>query len=404
MHRTPKPIPLERAQAIVAAAVRSALAAEPVAIDDALGRVLAEPVAAAADVPSFTNSAMDGFAVHAGAAGRTLRIVGEARAGSPAAVGVDPETAVRISTGAALPAGAQAVIQLEACAEDSASQVLVREAVRSERNVRPAGEDMRAGEVVLQPGTTLGAAELAVAVGAGRASLLCAQRPRVAILTTGDELRAPGEPLLPGQIHNSNAAALNGLARAAGAKISGVAHVGDDLDATREAISELLGGADLLIATGGVSVGPHDHVKPALEQLGASEAFWGVSVRPGKPTWFGEASGVLVFGLPGNPRSTMVIFALLVRPALAALQGARESAPDVIPALLADPVQRDPARTDALGVKLERATDGRLWAHPTAGQRSNLTSSLTGADALALIEPGDGTAAAGTCVGVLALR
>lgn len=404
MTRLAEPIPLEHAQAIVAAAVRSVLPAEPLAVDAALGRVLVEPVSAVADVPSFANSAMDGFATQAGPAGRKLRIVGESRAGAPAAERVDAESAVRISTGAAIPLGAQAVIQLEVCTEDDTGHVLVGEDVAPGRNVRDAGEEMRAGHLVLEAGTTLGPAELAVAVEAGRASLLCTRRPRVAILSTGDELRAPGEPLLPGQIHNSNAAALTALTREAGAEVSGFARVGDDLDVTRAAIAGLLAGADVLVASGGVSVGPHDHVKPAFEQLGCSEGFWGVNIRPGKPTWFGEIAGTLVFGLPGNPVSAIVIFMLLVRPALAALQGARQTSPDPFPAMLAEAVQRNPARTEAVRVKLARDADGTLRAHPTGAQGSHLTTSLLGADALALIEPGEGSAAAGISVTVLPIR
>src|SRR5437867_3251600 len=193
---------IDEARAKVLAAVRP-LPAEDVGVGDALGRVLAEDVAAAADVPGFANSAMDGFAVRSGQAGRRLRVVGESRAGAPAAVLVGDGEAIRISTGAALPDGADGVLQVE-LTDDEGDAVVLRDDVAPGRNVRPAGDDLRAGDVVLPAGTRLGPAEVGVAVAAGRASLRCARLPRLAIIATGDELRAPGEPLAPGQLHDSN--------------------------------------------------------------------------------------------------------------------------------------------------------------------------------------------------------
>jgi molybdopterin molybdotransferase len=244
--------------------------------------------------------------------------------------------------------------------------------------------------VVLRAGTVLGAAELGLAVEAGRATLRCARRPRVAVLATGDELVAPGQPLRHGQLHNSNAVTLAALAARAGADLAGATQVRDDAEATRAAIERALDGADVLLLTGGVSVGPHDHVKPALAALGVEEVFWRVALRPGKPLWFGRRGAQLVFGLPGNPVSAMVCFMLFARPALAAMQGA-PAAPPRARAVLGAPVARQRGRDEAVRVRLD---DGR--ALPTGQQGSHQLHSMLGADALAIVPRGDGEAPAGT--------
>jgi molybdopterin molybdotransferase len=371
----------------------------PVAIADAAGRVLAEPVTAAGDVPPFPNSAMDGFAVLAGPAGRELRVVDESRAGSPAARAVAEGEAIRISTGAPLPAGATAVVPVEHVAERDGTVVLEREAL-PQANVRDAGEDLRAGTAVLTPGTVLGPAELAAAVAAGRAELSCARRPGLALLTTGDELVAAGAPLRPGQIHNSNAVALAALARREGATVVADEIVADEREATEAALRRVLdAGADVVIVSGGVSVGPHDHVKPALDALGVQERFWRVALKPGKPAWFGTREDTLVFGLPGNPVSAVVCFLLLVRPALRALQGA-PPLPARAPARLAQAIRRAADRDQAVRVTLEPGADGVAVARPTGPQGSHMLSSLLGADGLAIVPAGEGELAAGERVEV----
>ena len=367
----------------------TALDAQELAVADALGRVLAEDVLADHDVPGFANSAMDGFAVRAGPAGRVLRVVGESRAGAPSPVGVGDGEAVRISTGAALPDGADAILPAED-ADDRGETVTARQAVSPGHHVRGPGEDLCAGETVLRAGTTLGAAELGLAVEAGRATVRCARRPRVAVLATGDELVAPGLPLRHGQLHNSNAITLGALARRAGAELVSSAEVADDAQATRAAIGRALEGADVLLLTGGVSVGPHDHVKPALAALGVQEVFWRVALRPGKPLWFGTRGAQLVFGLPGNPVSAVVCFLLFARPALAALQGA-PAPPRRVRAVLGEAVARQRTREEAVRVRL---LDGR--ALPTGPQGSHQLSSMLGAEALAIVPRGEGELPAGS--------
>jgi molybdopterin molybdotransferase len=372
------------------------LETEEVALDRALGRALARDVAAAGDSPPYTGSAMDGFALRAGPARRRLRIAGESRAGHPAGVAVRDGTAIRISTGATVPEGATAVIRVEDTAEEDGHVTVAAETAPGE-NVRPAGEDIRAGTPILRGGARLGPAQLGVAANTGVAALPCVRRPRVTVLATGDELVAPGVPLGPGQLHDSNALTLASLARLDGAEVIARSDVPDRRDATATALERGLGESDLVVVSGGVSVGPHDHVKPALDDLGVRERFWRVALQPGKPTWFGARDGTLVLGLPGNPVSAMVTFLLFAAPALRALQGL-EPLPAREHALLGEPVARNPGREQALRVRLAPGDDGRPRATPTGPQQSHLLTSMLHADALAFLAAGEGVAAAGEAI------
>jgi len=386
-------LPVDAARAAVLRSVRP-LAVEEVPVVDALGRVLAADVIALADVPPFRNSAMDGFAVAAGAAGRRLPISGESRAGAPSPVPLAAGSALRISTGAALPDGADAVVMVERTVEHPDGTVTIDAESAAGDNVRDAGEDIRAGTVAVPAGTPLGPAALGVAVTAGVATVRCARQPRVALLATGDELVEPGAPLPPGGIHDSNAVALAGYVEQAGGVVVSRARVADTAEATRAAVFAALQDADVLISTGGVSVGAHDHVKQALTEAGVDERFWRVALRPGKPTWFGTRGEQLVFGLPGNPVSSVVTFLLFARPALRALQGA----PTAVPrrsATLTVPIARHTSRDEMVRVTLdgERAT-------PTGPQGSHVMTSMLLADGLALIPMGAGELPAGTQVDV----
>jgi molybdopterin molybdotransferase len=371
-----------------------ALATEDVPVEKALGRVLAADVVAGMQVPPFDSSAMDGFAVVAGPAAE-LPVVGESRAGHPFGGRLEPGGAVRISTGAVVPEGADAVVPVERT-EAVGERVRVPD-TEAGANVRYAGEDVRSGEVVVRAGTPLGPAELGVAASLGYAELGCSSRPRVALVVTGDELARPGEPLEPGAIYSSNGYALAALVERAGAALTGVDSAPDTEAGTRAALEEALGEAHVVCVSGGVSVGPHDHVRSAMAELGVEERFWGVRLRPGKPTWFGVRDGTLAFGLPGNPVSAMVTFELFVRPALAALQGADPAARRV-GAVLAEAVRRNPKREQAVRVRL--GGDVELRATPTGPQGSHQLTSMLGADGLALIPAGEGALAAGERVEV----
>jgi molybdopterin molybdotransferase len=392
-----EPISIAEARARVLDAVRP-LEIEDATLTEALDRVAAHDIASPRDVPPFDNSAMDGFAVRAGPPAE-LDVVGESRAGHPSPAEVGPGQAVRISTGAALPAGATAVVPVERARElDGPGERVRVDAVEEGGNVRRAGEDVRKGDVVLRKGALLGPAELGVAASIGCDVLPCARRPRVAVLVTGDELAEPGDALGPGCIYSSNAFALAASVERSHATLVRRSTVRDDADSTRAALERALGEADVVCVSGGVSVGPHDHVKPALRELGVAERFWGVALRPGKPTWFGSRDHALVFGLPGNPVSAMVTFQLFVRPALAALQGA-EAAPTRVSALLDDPVPLLPVREQAVRVRLS-AHDGAWHAAVTGEQGSHMLTSMLGADGLAMVAPGRGETKPGTPVEV----
>ncbi|MFL5822095.1 MAG: gephyrin-like molybdotransferase Glp [Solirubrobacteraceae bacterium] len=389
-------ITIEQARQEVLAMVQP-LQAERVQIAEALDRVLAQTVEAEGNVPPFSSSAMDGYALRAAPSGTELRVVGESRAGMPTGHRVGGGEAIRISTGAAVPAGADAVIRQEDVEEQGASiRILVD--VPAGDNVRPAGEVMASGTRVLPRGTVLGPAEIAAAISAGAGAVMVGRRPRARVLSTGDELRDPGKALGPGEIHDSNGPMLAALAAHAGAIAAGVERLPDDPVTTERGLARALDDGDVVIVAGGVSVGPHDHVKPALSRLDVRERFWRVALQPGKPTWFGTRGRKLVFGLPGNPVSAAVTFALFVAPAISALQGASQTAA-AAEAVLGEPVRRSRARQQAIRVRLERR-DGALVAIPNGPQGSHVITSLVGADALALIPTGEGVLEPGTVVGL----
>ena len=394
-------ITVTQARTLVMDAVRP-VEAERVEIGVARGRVLAQDMRASGDVPSFPSSAMDGYALAAGPAGRRLQVVGESRAGAPAHDSPGDREAIRISTGAAVPPGAEAVIPQENVVVDG-STIETAAAVSPGANIREPGGDMRAGTTVLTAGTRLGAAELGAAVAAGAGAVLVARRPCASVLCTGDELRDPGQPLEFGQIHNSNAPMLTALALGCGASTTPPERLPDDRAATEAGIAAALEHSDVVIISGGVSVGPHDHVKPVLAALGVEEVFWSVALQPGKPTWFGTLGGdKLVFGLPGNPVSAAVTFSLFAAPALAALQGAPPDRPVPAEARLGQEVRRNATREQAVRVRLDQV-DGETVAHLTGPQGSHILTSLLGADALAMIPAGDGVLTAGTTVALEAL-
>jgi len=384
-------IDIEEARRRVLGAARR-LESEPVALADAVGRVIAEPISADQDVPGFDSSAMDGFAVLASATGGAsadrpveLELIDESRAGHPAAGQLRAGAAIRISTGAMVPAGADAVVRVEDTSEQD-GRVRIAVAAARGQNLRYAGDDLRAGDPVINAGTAIGATEMGVLASVDAVQVPCARRPRVAVLTTGDELRPPGTALPAGGVRDSNAWSVPAQARAAGALVELAETVADDPRTTVEAIERGLG-CDVLVVCGGVSVGAHDHVKAAFEQLEVRREFWGVALRPGKPTWFGvhdAGERTLVFGLPGNPVSAMVTFHLFARPALRAMAGA-DPARSRVTATMDEDYAKPAGRAHAVRCRLEARDDG--WhVLPTKQQGSHVLSSMLGADALALVE------------------
>jgi molybdopterin molybdotransferase len=373
-----------------------ALAPEPVSLADALGRVLAEPITATANVPPFDNSAMDGFAVRSqdAAAGARLRIVGESRAGTPAAVTVGPGEACAISTGAAMPLGADAVIRVEDTHTADGAVALVV-GVTAGSDVRRAGADMAAGALVLEPGLRLGPAQLGVLASLGRARLLAGPRPRVGVVTTGDELVGVEDDLGPGEIRNSGAYVIPALVERAGGVTVSIGHARDDPGAVRTAIATALQ-ADVAVITGGMSVGIHDHVSDALAELGVTTHFAGVALKPGKPFAFGTRGSTLVFGLPGNPVSSLITFLLFARPALLSLAGETPQRTRTT-AILDEPCELVPTRVQAVRCRLALQADG--WHATTTGpQSSHILTSLLDAAALAIIPKGEGDLPTGSRV------
>jgi molybdopterin molybdotransferase len=391
---------IDEARAQVLARVR-ALPAEPVATARAAGRVLAAPAYALVDLPPFASSAMDGFAARAADLPGTLPIVDRVAAGRPAARGLGAGEAMEISTGGAVPEGADVVIPVEVVVVRDNS-VEIPSAVVSGENIRGRGGDVGSGEVVVPAGTRLGPAQLGALAAAGIAEPTVARRPRVAVLTTGTELRAAGETLGPGEIYESNGTTLEAQLVSAGAEVERLGPVVDSEEAHREAIVRGLG-ADVLITTGGVSVGPHDLVRKIERELGVEEVFWRIALRPGKPVAFGVLGETLVFGLPGNPVSSLVGFELFVRPAIEALQGLAEPGPRLLPGRLAAEVRRNETRAQLLRARIHAGGDD-LLLEPLSGQDSHMIVRSAAADALVLVPAGQGTLPAGAVVRYLALR
>jgi molybdopterin molybdotransferase len=376
------------------------LESERVVLADAAGRVLAEDVTAAVDLPPFRSSAMDGYALRADDAPGRLPVVFRIAAGLPSARPLEAGEAMAISTGGTVPDGADAVVPIEVVSE-SEGVVDVPNPVEAGANVRPVGGDVRAGDVVLRAGTRLAAQHVGALAATGVADVAVGRRPRVVVLSTGTELRAPGEPLGPGQIYESNAPMLAAAFATAGAVVERIGPVEDDEAAHRAALERGLE-ADVLVSSGGVSVGPHDLVRRILAELGVREEFWGVSVRPGKPVAFGTKSGTLVFGLPGNPVSALVSTELFVRPALLALQGASEPGPAYRVARLAIAARRNPHRDELARARTSSGPDG-VVVEPLGGQESHMIARAAGADALVLVPSGEGELAAGELVRYLSL-
>jgi molybdopterin molybdotransferase len=389
----------EEAQQRVLARVR-VLDAEQVALADAAGRVTAEPARATVDLPPFPSSAMDGYAVRAQDVPGTLPVVAEVAAGRPASRALAAGEAMGISTGGVVPDGADAVIPVEYVVQHD-NEIEVADVVAAGANVRPRGGDAAAGDVVVDAGVRLGATQLGALAAAGAARVSCVRRPRVVVLSTGTELVRPGEPLGPGQLYESNGLMLAAALSASGADIEVLPTVADDESAHRAALERGLA-ADVLVTSGGVSVGPHDLVRRIEAELGVEEVFWRVAIKPGKPVSFGVRGATLVFGLPGNPVSSLVGCELFVKPALRALQGLRDPLPRFEPGRLARSLRRNPARDDFARARSRLDPDGAV-VEPLSGQESHMIVRAAAADVLVHVPRGDGELEEGATVGWLRL-
>jgi molybdopterin molybdotransferase len=378
----------------------SPLPSESVPVSAAAGRVLAEDARATVDLPPFPSSAMDGFAVRAEDTPGHLPVVARIAAGLPASRALGRGEAMSIATGGVVPDGADSVIPIEFVVEHD-NRVEISDPVVRGDNVRPAGGDVAAGEVVVARGVRLGPAQVGALAASGLGQVSCARRPRVAVLTTGTELRPPGEPLGPGQVYEANGVVLAAALASAGADVEVLPAVPDDEAAHRAALERGLE-ADVLVTSGGVSVGPHDLVRSILRELGVDEVFWGVAVKPGKPLAFGVRDSTLVFGLPGNPVSSLVGCELFVRPALLALQGASTTGPVFREGRLATAVRRNVHRDELLRARTRTSENG-IVLDPVTGQESHMIARAAAADALVLAPRGEGELAAGATARYLPL-
>ena len=378
------------------------LPAETVSVSQALGRVLAEDVVARVTQPPADVSAMDGYAVRAEDVASVpvqLQVVGHIAAGSRQEAPLATGQAARIFTGAPLPEGADAIVIQEDTERDG-ERVTVKEAAARGTYVRPAGLDFRAGDVGVAAGRAVTVRDLGLIAAMNRPWVSVRRRPRVAVLATGDEVVMPGDPVGPSQIVSSNGLALCALVEACGGEAINLGIAADSADSLRR-LAAGAAGADLLITTGGASVGEHDLIRSVLGEEGLDLDFWKIAMRPGKPLMFGRLKGTRMLGLPGNPVSSLVCGLLFVRPILDRLLGLARPAHPTEPAVLAADLGANDRRQDYLRATLRPNDDGRLHASPFHKQDSSMLATLAHADALILRAPHAPPAAAGTLVEVL---
>jgi molybdopterin molybdotransferase len=394
----------EEALARVLAAV-PAPTGENISLNEAAGRVLAAPIRSPLDLPSFDNSAMDGYAVRVADVASAspgspvrLRLVGKVPAGATFAGEVAAGTCVRLFTGSPLPSGADAVVMQEETRVEpnAAGEVLILAPVGLGESVRRRAEDVKQGATLAEAGESLTAGRIGLLAAVGLSSVSVGRQPVVGLLATGSELQEPGQPLAPGQIYESNRLALAAVLKRAGAVPAIFPLVADALAVTRTALAEAFSRCDAVVTSGGVSVGEMDFIKQAFEQMGGELQFWKVAIKPGRPFVFGRYQGKLLFGLPGNPVSALVTFLLLVRPALLRWQGATDVSLPVQPGVLSEPLVNQGERRHFMRVRLDAV--GKVRS--AGGQASHILSAMAVANGLVDVSANT-TLTAGACVPVL---
>lgn len=375
---------------------------ERLALRQCLDRVLAEPVHSTIDVPGHTNSAMDGYAIRgadlAADGSATLTRIGQALAGHPYDGSVAAGQCIRIMTGAPMPAGTDTVVMQEHSRVDG-DRISFAPGQRSGQNVRQAGEDVARGQVVLDAGRRITAADLGLLASLGCGELTVYRRPRVAFFSTGDELRSIGQPLGEGEIYDSNRYSLHGMLARLGVEIRDLGVVPDDPAALEAALTRGAADCDAVITTGGVSVGEADYLKGLLERLGEMH-LWKIAMKPGRPVTFGRIGAAAYFGLPGNPVSVMVTFYQFVQPALRHLAGERASEPLMIQAVCDEPLRKRPGRCEFQRGILSHAEDGRLHVRRTGSQGSGVLTSMSRANCFIVLDENSGSVADGEIVQV----
>ena len=382
----PDALRVDKAAEAIRACLSPIVESERVPVRDALGRVLAQDIVPAINVPGHDNSAMDGFAIRSSDVKSQefhLKQIGTALAGKPFAGAVGAGECVRIMTGAVMPKGADAVVVQEVCRAQG-DRVAIPPGQKAGQNVRAAGEDLKAGVPVLEPGRALGAADIGLIASLGLGELRVKRRLRVAFFSTGDELASIGAPLQEGQVYDSNRYTLHGMLARLGVEIQDLGVVRDDPEALEAAFRKAAAGADAIITTGGVSVGEADFVKQLMAKLG-EVLFWKIAMRPGRPMAFGRIGNAFLFGLPGNPVAVMVTFYQFVREALLHLSGRTGPGVPKLSALSAQPIRKVAGRTEyQRGIVFD---DGGVWKVRTTGQQgSGVLRSMSEANCFIVLE------------------